>query len=73
MRDIIKGDFVIILPQSDISLSYKEGKPPRRALKEVWVVDDILEEGVYNISTLDYPSPGSFCSFISREYLRKVR
>lgn len=74
---IKKGDFITVSKDADIKLTYKEGSPPKKylGLHTIWVVDDIyeLKSGLINVSTLESPQPGSYCSNVHISGIRKIK
>ena len=76
-----RGDLVQLKSDADVSLSYKEGSPPRSFIKNaLWMVDAVeeLDDDMQslNLSTfepLGSINAGSYCSWTSNEdVLKKV-
>jgi len=74
------GDWVRLHPNAEVYLSYKDGSPPKWAIKnEIWVIDEAQElddTSNLNISTLGSIriNPGLFCSWTTIDNVKeKVR
>ena len=69
------GDFIVLKPDADVSLSYKEGNPPQKYLNDrgLWAVDGYEEEeGILNINRVLDPYPGAYCGFVHKDDVVKV-
>ena len=69
------GDFITLKPDAEVSLSYKEGSPPRKWIIDggLWAVDGYEEEsGMLNVNRVLDPYPGAFCSFVHEDDVEKV-
>jgi len=70
---------VRLKPDAEVSLSYKDGSPPLRFIKnELWMIDAVedLDDGqMLNISTFESVgniNAGSYCSFVYSDDVKEV-
>jgi hypothetical protein len=73
--DLKKGMLIRLKSTAQPSLSWKEGIPPQSLISnEIWVIDDLSsdKEEMINISTLESPQPGSYCSFIALSDIKEI-
>jgi len=69
------GDFIVLKPDAEVSLSYGEGSPPKKYVKDkgLWAVDGYEEEsGMLNINRVLNPYPGAYCAWVHKDDVVKV-
>lgn len=67
MNKVKKGDVVILNKNAEIinSVTGKDLSNYQKNKVDSWIIDDILEEGLINISACSEPYPGAYCSFVN--------
>lgn len=74
------GDVIRLQPDAEVSLSYKNGEPPKKFIENaLWMVDHIdeIDDNEYsvNISTfepLGGVNAGSYCSFVHSDDIKSI-
>ncbi len=70
------NDFIILKPNAEVILSGTPDKsPPKKYLEDngLWAIDYYEpESGMLNISRVETPYPGAFCSWVHEDDVEKI-